>query len=112
MQVYKCEYWCPALSSHAAAVNAPAHVDLVGRLQTQVADLPQGFGLAATVYSTGRALVPSPLAGVAGSLESTVTNISMPVITAVQDQSGRVRPGTRKRASCPRWPWNLVSKRV
>jgi hypothetical protein len=52
-----------------------------------------GFGLAASVYSTGRALVPGPLAGVAGSLESTVTNISMPVINAVTDQSGRVLKG-------------------
>lgn len=52
------------------------------------------FGLAASVYSTGRSLlVPSPLAGVAGSLESTVTSLSMPVIQAVQGQSGRVLRG-------------------
>jgi hypothetical protein len=51
----------------------------------------QGLGLAASVYSTGRSLlVPSPLAGVAGSLESTVTSISRPVFHAVQDQSGKV----------------------
>lgn len=51
----------------------------------------QTFGLAASVYSTGRSLlVPSPLTGVAGSLESTVTSLSLPVIHAVQDQSGRV----------------------
>lgn len=49
-----------------------------------------GFGLAATVYSTGRAFVPRPLDGMAGSLENSITNISMPVISAVQGQSGRV----------------------
>jgi hypothetical protein len=52
----------------------------------------QGLGLAASVYSTGRSLlVPSPLVGVAGSLESTVSSISRPVFHAVQDQSGKVK---------------------
>lgn len=51
----------------------------------------QGLGLAASVYSTGRSLlVPSPLSGVAGSLESTVTSLSRPVFNAVHDQSGKV----------------------
>jgi hypothetical protein len=53
-----------------------------------------GLGLAASVYSTGRSLlVPSPLVGVAGSLESTVSSISRPVFHAVQDQSGKVLKG-------------------
>lgn len=53
--------------------------------------ISQGLGLAASVYSTGRSLlVPSPLAGVAGTLESTVSSISRPVFHAVQDQSGKV----------------------
>ncbi len=42
------------------------------------------------MYATGRALVPAPLAGVAGSLEHRVTELSLPVISVVQDQSERV----------------------
>jgi len=52
---------------------------------------PQTFGLVSSVYATGRALMPAPLAGVAGSLEHRVTELSLPVISIVQDQSERVR---------------------
>ena len=52
---------------------------------------PQTLGLVSSVYATGRALVPGPLAGVAGSLEHRVTELSLPVISVVQDQSERVR---------------------
>ena len=51
----------------------------------------QGFGLVSSVYATGRAFVPGPLVGVAGNLEHRVAALSGPVITAVQDQSERVR---------------------
>ena len=51
----------------------------------------QTIGLVSSVYATGRALVPAPLAGVAGSLEHRVTELSLPVINVVQDQSERVR---------------------
>ena len=51
----------------------------------------QTFGLVSSVYATGRALMPAPLAGVAGSLEHRVTELSLPVISIVQDQSERVR---------------------
>ncbi len=46
--------------------------------------------MAASLYSSGRALVPEALTGLTGSLEATVTNISAPVLTAVQDGSGKV----------------------
>ena len=49
------------------------------------------MGLVSSVYATGRSLVPSPLAGVAGSLEHRVAALSMPVIAAVQGQSEKVR---------------------
>ncbi len=51
----------------------------------------QTFGLVSSVYATGRALMPAPLAGVAGSLEHRVTELSLPVISIVQDHSERVR---------------------
>ena len=53
--------------------------------------MAQTIGLVSSVYATGRALVPGPLAGVAGSLEHRVSELSLPVISIVQDQSERVR---------------------
>lgn len=49
-----------------------------------------GVGLVSSVYATGRAFVPSPLDGVAGSLEGRVAALSMPVIAAVQGQSEKM----------------------
>ena len=43
-----------------------------------------------SVYSTGRAYVPSPLSGGVKSLEAKVAELGMPLLTAVQDQSERV----------------------
>ena len=42
------------------------------------------------MYATGRWLVPSPLNGIAGSLENRVTALGKPVITAVQSRGERV----------------------
>ena len=57
----------------------------------------QGVGLASTVYATGRAFVPSPLTGVAGSLEGQVAALGMPVLAWGQDQSEKVRPSFNPR---------------
>ena len=57
----------------------------------------QGYGLATSVYSTGRALVPGPLDGVAGSLESTVSQISAPIFSSAQSRGGKVPDPKRMR---------------
>lgn len=49
-----------------------------------------GYGVAASIYATGRALVPRQLTGITESLEATMSSFSAPVLTAVQDQSGKV----------------------
>ena len=55
----------------------------------------QTLGLMSSMYATGRSFVPGPLAGVAGSLEHRVSELSLPVISIVQDQSERVRRHAR-----------------
>ena len=47
----------------------------------------KGYSLASSVYMTGRSLAPARLDSGLKTVEQTITGYSMPLVTAVQDQS-------------------------